>query len=89
MLPFFDSGQFGEWAYQNFIALDQAANAFFNGSADETFSSRCYRMNDRNPYKWLEKAINWLYTYQGADHCHKAYLKEMAGRHRPITKQEK
>lgn len=86
MLPFFVKGQGKEWLYQNFIAFDQAVNTVFNGSADETFSSRTHRMNDRNPYKRMEPVINWLYTWQGPDHCRKAYEKELAGRHRAGAK---
>lgn len=84
MLPFFEKGQGKEWVYQNLIAIDQLVNAVFNGKADETISARCYRENHRNPYRWMEKVINWIYTpLQGPDHCKNAYLKELAGRHRP------
>lgn len=83
MLPFFAKGQAKEWLYQNFIALDQSMNTLFNGSADETFSSRCYRMNDRNPYSWMEKVVDAMfYLFQGPGHCKNAYAKELAGRHR-------
>jgi hypothetical protein len=87
MLPFFEKGQGREWLYQNLIALDQQINTLFNGKADETISARCYRCNDRNPYKWMEKCINWLYKpLQGPDHCKHAYEKEFNGRQRPAPK---
>lgn len=84
MLPFFERGKGREWVYQNLIAIDQLVNAIFNGAADETISARCYRLNARNPYRWMEQAINWLYRpLQGPDHCKNAYLKELNGRQRP------
>lgn len=87
MLPFYEKGGFKEWAYQNLIALDHSVNAFFNGKSEETISARCYRENDRNPYRWMEKVINRIYLpLQGPDHCHKAYLKEVDGRYRPPPK---
>lgn len=85
MYPFFPSGGFKEWIYQVTIGFDQFVNTVFNGSADETISSRCYRLNHRQPYIAFEKFVNLLfYPFQGADHCKNAYLKEMNGRHRPI-----
>jgi hypothetical protein len=84
MLPFYERGGFKEWVYQVTIALDQLVNSIFNGSADETISSRCFRLNARNPYKWMEKAVNLLFQpFQGPDHCRRAYLKELNGRQRP------
>lgn len=73
-----------EWIYQFSIAVDQLVNAIFNGSADETLSSRIYRLNHRPLYKALEKIVNVLYRpLQGPDHCKNAYQKEVDGRHMP------
>jgi hypothetical protein len=74
-----------EWIYQNFIVLDQWANAFFfGGSADETMSSRCYRLNHIKAYRALEVIINAGFRpFQGPEHCRNAYIKEVRGRQLP------
>jgi hypothetical protein len=73
-----------EYAYQNFIAWDQLLNVMLGGSADETMSSRCYRMRFIPAYDVLQKGINILfYPLQGPDHCQRAYTKEILGRQEP------
>lgn len=73
-----------EYLYQVFIALDQMVNVLTGGSADETMSSRCYRMRFIPFYDGLQKAINVMfYPLQGSDHCMHAYLKEILGRQLP------
>lgn len=69
--------------YELFIALDQFLNVLLSPFswetwADETFSSRCGRLRHRYPYKVYEKIVNFLFTWQGPDHCYKAYKKELA-----------
>ena len=73
-----------EWAYQVFIGLDQFANTLLNGSADETISSRCFRLNHIEVYRIAEKFVDCLFfPFQGWDHCRNAYIKEVSGRHLP------
>ena len=73
-----------EYVYQNFISLDQSVNTLLGGSADETMSSRCYRLNHIAVYHVLETCINALfYFFQGPDHCCHAYMKEVLGRQLP------
>lgn len=73
-----------EWAYQVFIAIDQLANTLLNGSADETISSRCFRLNHIRAYRWAEIFVNCLFfPFQGWDHCRNAYIKEVLGRQLP------
>jgi hypothetical protein len=73
-----------EWIYQNFISLDQTVNSFLGGSADETMSSRCFRLNHIKTYSILEKIVNFIfYPFQGPDHCKHAYEKEVLGRQYP------
>jgi hypothetical protein len=85
MLPFYGDQGFKEWIYQVAIAADQFVNAFFNGKADETMSSRCYRLHDRQPYKSYEKIIDAIfYPFQGPGHCHGAYQSEINGKQRPV-----
>lgn len=73
-----------EWVYQVSIGVDQLANALLGGSADETMSSRCYRLNHIRTYRVLEIGINILFLpFQGTDHCQHAYIKEILGRQVP------
>ena len=73
-----------EWVYQVFIALDQLANTLLNGSADETISSRCFRLNHIRAYRVAEIFVNCLFfPFQGWDHCRNAYIKEVLGRQLP------
>lgn len=75
---------FKEYVYQNFIALDQSVNVILDGSADETMSSRCYRLNHKAAYRILEKIVNAVFLpFQGPDHCKHAYMKEVLGRQLP------
>jgi len=75
---------FKEWVYQVTIALDQQANAILGGSADETMSSRCFRLDHIPTYRVLEKMVNVLFRpFQGPDHCKHAYMKEVLGRQLP------
>lgn len=73
-----------EYYYQNFIGWDQLGNVIFNGSADETLSSRCYRTRFIPRYNMLRIIIDTLfYPFQGPDHCMHAYEKEVLGRQLP------
>jgi hypothetical protein len=75
---------FKEWIYQNFISLDQSVNTLLGGSADETMSSRCYRLDHIPTYRILEAIVNVIfYPFQGPDHCTHAYQKEILGRQLP------
>ena len=68
---------------QMFFAFDQLANVFlwpfsWNTWADETFSSRCGRLQHRKPYVWFAFAVNVIFYWQKWDmnHCKRAYEKE-------------
>ena len=73
-----------EWCYQVFIGVDQLINTILDGSADETMSSRCFRLNHIPTYRYLELFVNVIfYPLQGPDHCEHAYWKEVLGRQVP------
>jgi hypothetical protein len=68
---------------QMFAAFDQFLNVFlfpfsWNTWADETFSSRCGRLQHRRPYVWFAFVANVLFYFQERDmnHCKRAYEKE-------------
>ena len=52
--------------YQMFIAVDQLLNVFmapfsFETWADESFSSRCGRLQHRQPYKTYATIVDFLF----------------------------
>ena len=58
------------------IALDQFINTVFGGWADETISSRAYRMQGKSgKFAKLRKLIDGLFFWQ-EDHCQRAYESE-------------
>lgn len=66
------------------IALDQLANAFLAGWADETLSSRAWRWEKDGIRAWPRKLIDWLAARLGdANHCHESYLSERRGAQLP------
>lgn len=53
------------------LGIDQLANVFLGGYADETLSARCYRLGKFAraggvPDRWSrgEALVNWLFSYQ-------------------------
>lgn len=74
-----------EWLYQASLGLDNFTNALvFFGSADESISGRCFRLNHITAYRVAEVGVNTLfYLFQGADHCKHAYIKDVLGRQLP------
>jgi hypothetical protein len=75
---------------QMFISLDQFLNVWLwpfsmNTWADETFSSRCGRLQHRKPYVWFAFIANVLFYWQAWDmnHCKRAYEKENLRRQSP------
>jgi hypothetical protein len=60
---------------QTLIALDQLVNTLCGGFADETISSRCWRLRYRQPYKALRAVIDGLFFFDGA-HCKASYQSE-------------
>jgi hypothetical protein len=72
------------WLHQNLIALDQAVNAFLGGYADETLSSRAYRMQQKHQphWGWMAQAINKIFFWQ-KDHCRGAFRAEELRRQLP------
>lgn len=61
---------------QILIAIDQLANAVFAGYADETLSSRAWRMRKRKK-RWAmaRRIIDGLFFWQN-EHCFQAYESE-------------
>ncbi len=71
------------WIKQVLIAVDQLVNALLGGWADETLSSRAYRLRHLPFWSTLHLAINtlffWDYEKRGAltvRHCELAYISE-------------
>jgi len=60
---------------QVLIAVDQLGNALLGGWADETLSSRCWRLRHRQPYTALRAVIDGLFFWQ-QDHCRQSFEAE-------------
>lgn len=64
------------------VAADQLCNAIFGGYADETMSSRCWRLREFQPYKTLRPVIDAVLFFDPR-HCETSYLNEIARKYMP------
>ncbi len=60
---------------QILIAIDQLGNTLLGGWADETLSSRTWRLRHKQPYKFLRPAIDGLFFFQ-PNHCEASFIAE-------------
>jgi len=65
-----------KYIVQVLIGIDQLGNAIFGGWADETLSSRSYRLHHKKGWLIAEKFINTLFFFE-KDHCRMAYEAEL------------
>lgn len=63
---------------QILIAIDQLANAITGGWADETLSSRAYRMREKKQkyWGWTANVIDAMFFFQ-KEHCYNSWLEEV------------
>lgn len=74
----------GSWAFGVVYGIDLTLNAIVKGSPRETFSSRCYRLDDKWRYRAFEAVINAIARpFDGADHCKQSYQNIIDGRYLP------
>ncbi len=77
---------------QMLIAVDQLFNTFLAGYADETLSSRCYRLKRDKvtsiPCNIID-AIFFFDTRRGKQHCQLAYESEKKRYHLPAEMRKK
>lgn len=60
------------------LGIDQLFNTLIGGAPDETLSAASYRMNrDGRFWGFLMYPIDWLFFWQGPNHCYNAYVKEL------------
>lgn len=64
------------------VAVDQLLNAALHGWADETLSSRCYRLRRDGVMSWPANVIDTLFFWQKA-HCKSSYESEKERRYLP------
>lgn len=64
------------------VAIDQLANAILGGYAQETISSRCWRLRDYRPYSTMRRVIDGLFFWQ-QDHCRISYESQVRRRNMP------
>ena len=77
-----DSLKFYFW--QLLIAVDQLFNAIFGGWADETMSSRLYRLDTDGRF-WgilLRPVVDFIFYFE-PNHCYQAFLSERDGTQEP------
>ena len=72
------------WKYlkQVLIALDQLLNTLFKGYADETLSSRAYRLRVERGRVWAERIIDTVLFFDD-NHCEESYISEVQRRQLP------
>lgn len=64
------------------LAFDQAANAILGGYAEETLSSRSFRLARDGITQIPQKIINTIFFWE-EEHCKKAHSNELLRRHLP------
>lgn len=69
---------------QNLLGIDQQLNAILGGYADETLSSRAWRMYEKGKIfgKIFKPLIDTLLWFD-PDHCYQSYLSEKNRRQLP------
>ena len=74
--------------FQILVAVDQLANTFLGGMADETLSARAWRNHLKGRRSWPYKLIDTLFFWQ-KDHCRTAYESEVERKQLPAGYGEK
>ena len=69
---------------QVLIAIDQLLNALLGGYADESLSSRAYRLSQEG-FTWPKTFIDTLLWFD-EDHCYESYLAEIHRRQLPPSR---
>lgn len=66
-----------DYILQILIAIDQLLNAIIGGPADETLSSRAYRMRHNKYWNAFRVILDLVFTVVGhSEHCREAYVYE-------------
>lgn len=66
------------------VAFDQLINALCGGYADETMSSRVWRLRQFQPYKTLRPVIDTILFFD-PNHCQTSYESEVARKYLPAS----
>lgn len=80
---------FGEYLFQVLLSLDQLFNTILGGMADESLSSRAWRMENKNKKigKILRPVIDGI-IFWDKDHCYNSFISEVKRRQLPRSFQE-
>ena len=70
------------------IGIDQLANTIFGGWADETLSSRCFRLEMERGITWPRRLVDTIFFFD-KDHCQESYLSEIERRQLPPSMRDK
>ena len=77
------------WLLQVFIALDQLVNALLGGWADETLSSRAWRMEVKGrPWGRVMRPLIDVLLFFDPQHCHSSFRAEREQRQSPPEMRE-
>ena len=69
--------------FQIVVAVDQLLNTLCGGWADETLSSRAWRLSASSKgWAWTRRAIDGVFFWQDG-HCEASYQSEVERRHLP------
>lgn len=80
--------RFKEHVKQFLIGIDQLANTLFGGWADETLSSRCFRLEMERGITWPRRLVDTILFFD-KDHCQESYLSEIERRQLPPSMRDK
>ena len=64
------------WFHQVILGVDQLLNAIIGGWADETISSRAWRLHQTRPRWAVARYLIDALFFMEPDHCQMAYLSE-------------
>lgn len=64
------------------VAFDQLVNTLAGGYADETMSSRCWRLRAEQPYRALRHAIDKALWFD-KNHCEESFISEQQRKYFP------
>lgn len=69
--------------HQTIVALDQVLNAMLGGWADETISSRAYRLQDKHKHWAITRKVLDIIFFFDEEHCKTSYYSEKMRQHMP------
>ena len=79
--------KFKEHVKQFLIGIDQLVNTICGGWADESLSSRCYRLEMEKGITWPRRLVDTILFFD-KNHCEESYQSEIERRQLPPAMRE-